>query len=326
MDAIARDTSTARGEAITLAAVLLAGAVLSWASARYPAQLPGWAPWDFSWVEYLGCLLPVVWYARGVLRLAPDQRPPLWRQLSFWLGMAGIYAVVQTRFSYIALHLFAATQTQQFMLHDIGPFLVALAWPGEALAAGMPAVLLGLLKTRPVQAVLDVVQQPLIAGGLFILLLVLQVVPPVVFWVMIDWRFYDAMNVVMAVDGILFWSLVLDPRPRPPARISFFGRMALAFFAMLPVMPLGAFIAFTHLDLYSYYEFCGRISSAITALQDQQYGGLILWIPGGFMGLAAVMVALNYMRLADESAERSASRTMITVGELTIDPSAWTGR
>jgi putative membrane protein len=323
---IAQETGRAKGDLVAFATVVALGVVLSWSSARFPAQLPAWAPWDFSWVQYLGCVLPLLWYGRGVLSLAPERRPALWRQICFVVGMGGIYAVVQTRFTYIALHLFTATQAQQFMLHDLGPFLVALAWPGEALAAGMPPALLGIFKSRPVRAALDIVQQPAIAAGLFILLLVLQVVPSVIFWVMIDWRLYDSMNILMAVDGVLFWCLVLDPRPRPLARLSFFGRMALAFIVMLPVMPLGAFVAFTQQSLFDYYDFCGRIYTSITALQDQQTGGLILWIPGGFMGVAAVMICLNYMRLADERAEGAAGRATVQVGGLQIDPSAWTGR
>jgi len=327
MDAIvARETRGAKGDLVALGAVVLVGALFSLASARYPARLPAWAPWDFSWIEYLGCALPVVWYGLGVLRLAPERRPPLWRQICFGVGMAGIYAVVQTRFTYVALHLFTATQAQQYVLHDIGPFLVALAWPGEAVAAGMPPVLRGLIKARPVQALLGVVQQPIFAAGLFVVLLVLQVVPAAIFWVMIDWRYYDAMNVLMAAEGVLFWCLVLDPRPRPAARLSFFARMVLAVVVMLPVMPLGAYIAFTHQDLYSYYEYCGRISTAMTALQDQQTGGLIYWLAGGFMGLPAVFACLTHMRLADERAEVRAGRTKIKVGEFEIDPSAWTGR
>ena len=118
--------------------VLALGGTLSWLSLYHPTELPPWAPWDFSWVEFLAAALGLWWYARGVLRTAPQARPSPWRQASFLLGVAAIYAVVQTRFDYMAQHEFFLNRIQHIFMHHLGPFLVALAWPGEALYRGMP--------------------------------------------------------------------------------------------------------------------------------------------------------------------------------------------
>jgi putative membrane protein len=313
------------GEIIALGLLVLLGAVLAWLSAVHPAEMPDWGPWQFSWVEYLGSVLALFWYGRGVVRMAPEARPALWRQACYGVGVIAIYAMVQTRLTYLALHLFMATQGQQFVLHDLGPFLVALAWPGAALKAGMPEAFLRLLQAPPVLRLLRLVQQPAVAAFLFILLLVGQVVPVVVLWVMIDWRLFDAMNTVMAVDGVLFWCLVLDPRPKPPAPISFFTRMVLAFVVMVPVMPLGAYIAMTSHTLYGYYDLCGRLYPWISPLHDQHMGGLILWIPGALMSAAAVILPLNALRLAEDRDDRRA-KGLVQAGRIRIDASAWTGR
>ncbi|HEX4178201.1 MAG TPA: cytochrome c oxidase assembly protein, partial [Rhizomicrobium sp.] len=197
--------------------VIMAGAALSWLSALYPAEMPVWGPWQFSWVEYIGCVFALGWYVRGILRMAPEPRPALWRQIFYYLGVASIYAVIQTRLTYLAQHLFTATQAQQFVLHDIGPFLIALSWPGAVLREGMPPSLRRRLHMPPVLRLLRAVQQPVIAALLFISLLVGQALPVVVFRMMLDRRVFDIMNVLMVVDGVLFWCLVLDPRPQPPA-------------------------------------------------------------------------------------------------------------
>ena len=55
--------------------VLALGALLAWLSATMPAQLPFFMPWDFSWPEYLTIALVLLWYGRGLARLAPAQRP-----------------------------------------------------------------------------------------------------------------------------------------------------------------------------------------------------------------------------------------------------------
>lgn len=76
--------------------------------------------------------------------------------------MVSIYVVTQTSLTYLALHLFMATQVQQFVLHDIVPFLVALSWPGVALKEGGPRSCLRLLQKRPVSALLRIFKKPLL--------------------------------------------------------------------------------------------------------------------------------------------------------------------
>ncbi len=313
------------GEVAPHGIVVLVGAALAWFSTVHPAEMPAWGPFQFSWLEYLGAALALFWYTRGLARMAPAARPALWRQACYAIAIVAMYASVQTRFTYLSLHLFMATQAQQFVLHDLGPFLIAVSWPGAVLKEGMPAAALRFLRARPLLTLLRIFQQPVIATLLFALLIVGQVVPVVVLWVMLDWRLYDAMNLLMAAEGVLFWCLVLDPRPKPPAPVSYFTRMVVAFFGMLPVIPLGAYVALTSRLLYSYYDLCGRLYPWISPLHDQHMGGLILWLPGALMGSIAFMLPLNALRLAEERAEPK-EKTLVQVGRIRVDPSAWTGR
>lgn len=301
------------------------GAALWWVSAHYPAQLPAWAPWEFSWLQYLGVISAILWYARGVRRMGTAARPAAWRQIFYYAGVASLYAVTQTKFTYLAQHLFVATQIQQFVLHDIGPFLIALSWPGHALKEGVPALVLRIVRSRPARTALAIIQQPVLAGVLFIALIVSQVAPSIVSRMMLDRNFFDAMNIVMAVEGILFWCLVLDPRPRPEASVSFLTRTLLAFVVMLPVMPIGGYLAFSSRLHYDVYDICGRLDW-FTPIGDQSLGGLILWIPGGLMSAVAIILPLNAMRLSEERRERLTGKTLVRVGQLEIDPSTWTGR
>ncbi len=45
-------------------ALLVAGAALSLISRAFPAELPGFLPWQFHWVEYLATFLTLAWYGR----------------------------------------------------------------------------------------------------------------------------------------------------------------------------------------------------------------------------------------------------------------------
>jgi putative membrane protein len=317
-----------RDDWLGLGTVLLLGSTLSWLTLNHPTELPSWAPWDFSWVEFLAAALGLWWYARGVLRTAPQSRPSLWRQASFVLGIAAIYAVVQTRFDYMSQHEFFLNRVQHIFMHHLGPFLIALAWPGGVLWRGMPAPFRRVTDSRILHGVLSVLQQPLPAGLLFVGLIYLFLIPPVHFRAMIDPRLYAIMNWSMIGDGLMFWILVLDPRPKEQAGVSYGTRMVLPFAVMFPQIALGSYVAFSPGGLYPYYDLCGRLFASIPAATDQHIGGIVAWIPAGMMSVIGFMTVLNALRIyedglpsPEEPEDEEPSPTRIVVYA-----SSWTGR
>jgi len=74
----------------------------------------------------------------------------------------------------------------------------------------------------------------------------------------------------------------------------------------LPQMVLGAILSLGEHDIYPVYTICWRVLD-MTALNDQHYGGLIIWLPGTLTSFAAMIVVLVTMRLNEERAEREAA-------------------
>jgi putative membrane protein len=309
-------------KASAYSAILLAGGVLSWMSDNRPASMPVWGPWDFSWLEYLAASLTLLWFLRG-LALTSEAQPPLWRRIVFILGLLAIYAVLQTRFDYMAQHMFFLNRVQHVVMHHVGPFLVVLGWPGAMIKRGMPPSLRRLVENRSIAVVIRFLQQPVLAAFLFVALFYFWLIPSIHFRAMIDRRLYALMNWSMVLDGLLFWSLVLDPRPKPPARISFGGRAGLAFAVMFPQILLGAVITFAHTDLYPYYDFCGRLFPSISALNDQHIGGIVIWIPPAMMSVIAVLLVLNMLRLHEDSVAAAGDDAS---AQLAARAAKWTGR
>ena len=168
-----------------------------------------------------------------------------------------------------------------------------------------------------------VLQQPALAAILFSGSFFFWLIPAVHFRAMIDPHLFALMNWTMVADGILFWCLVLDPRPKPPARASFGVRAALAMLVMFPQIVGGALIAFSPRDLYSFYDLCGRIYPEMGAHYDQVIGGLIIWIPPAMMSVLALVLVLNALRRCEErtiedETEQDDTRPI-------IDASQWTG-
>ncbi len=288
------------------AALLALGAVLYLLCRFFPADLPVWLPWEFSWPEYLVASLTLFWFGRGLTILPPTEHPPLWRQVCFVAGIASFWIVLQTRIDYYAQHMFFVHRAAHFVLHHLGAFLIALGMSGPVVFAGMPDFLKPLVLSRPVQATLSFLQNPVLAPFLFVGLLYFWLIPQIHTRVMLDANLYELMNWTMAVNGVMFWSLILDSRAKPPARLSHLMRAALILVIELPQMVLGAILSLTEHDIYPVYTICGRVLD-MTALNDQHYGGLIIWLPGTLTSFAAMIVVLVTMRLNEERQEREAA-------------------
>ena len=272
---------------------------MSLACRFFPAHLPFWMPWEFSWPIFLATALALSWFVLGLSRLPDTGRPGIWRQAAFILGVVSIYGALQTHVDYYAQHMFFVHRAQHFVLHHIGAFLIASAMPGQAILAGMPAFLRPIADSRPVRTFVDIVQHPAVAPVLFVGLIYLWLIPAFHTRVMLDVDMYNVMNWSMAIDGILFWSLILDHRARPPARLGF-GMRALLVIAVEPLqMALGAVLSLSSRDYYPVYRICGRIWD-IEALSDQHYGGLIIWLPSTLTSLAGMICVLVFLRLNEE--------------------------
>lgn len=294
---------------------------------RFPAEMPVFAPWDFSLFEFLCTVLPFFWYVRGLAATPAPLRPHIARQVAFVLGVGMIYAVLQTHFVYMSQHMFFLNRAQHLVMHHLGPFLVALAWPGPTIARGMPAALLARLRGRAVQRVLAVVQHPVVAGTLFVGLIALWLEPTVHFYAMVSPLSYDVMNSSMVLDGLLFWFFALDPRPAPLSRSSYATRLITVILVMFPQIIMGASITFSTTALYAYYDLCGRLFPSIGALYDQHLGGLLVWIPSSMMSSAAFMLIMNNIRVQEDRACEGNSRNDIVLPNgVAISSGSWTGR
>jgi putative membrane protein len=307
--------------------VVAVGAVLWWATATYPAEMPVIAPWDFSWIEYLGIALPLVWYLRGLTLTEPAERPHWLRRTAFLTGVALIYGTLQTHFVYLSQHMFFLNRLQHLGMHHVGPFLIALAWPGETVDRGMPEAGRLLVRGRWIRRILRVVQNPVIAGLLFVGLVWFWLQPDVHFQAMISPVLYTTMNLSMVIDGLLFWCFVLDPRPAPPARHSYAIRLLTCILVIFPQLLLGARLTFGLTPLYSYYDLCGRLFPSVSALLDQHLGGLVVWIPSSMMSSVAFMLMLNNIRIQEDRQSGGNSKDDIEIAPgVRVSSKGWTGR
>jgi putative membrane protein len=270
-------------------------------------------PWEPSPTVVIAVLLAAVLFARG----ARKARVSIARHVSFWFGLTALYVALHTRLDYFFEHEFFMHRLQHLVLHHLGPFFIALSYPGAALRAGIPFSwrqrwLKPVLDKPSARLALRVLFNPIVAVTLFVGLIYFWLLSPIHFKAMLDWRLYRAMNWSMVIDGLMFWWLVLDSRPAPPARLAPGLRILVVIAAIPPQIMLGAYIFFTPHELYPIYSICGRAFTWISPMRDQQIGGLLLWIPGSMMSVIGALIAIrHWLRLSTR--ERLVSQRMTGV-------------
>lgn len=259
----------------------------------------GWlVPWEFSPALLICFAIGIVLFVRGqrVHKISTA------RKILFWTGVVLLYLSMHTLLDYYAERMFFMHRIQHLVLHHAGPLILMAAYPGSVMRAGLPLAWRARLRrfnqTWPGRALIAILTNPIFVPALFVFLVIVWLIPSVQFYSMLDWRLYRIMNWSVVISGFMYWNLILDRRPSPPAAMTPGGRVISPIVTMAPQMVAGAMIAFTERDLYPLFDLCGR-AIAMSALTDQSIGGLTMWIPAAMTEVAGLLVALrNVMRLS----------------------------
>jgi putative membrane protein len=301
--------------------IILAAIVVDLVCRFVPAPLPYVFPFIFNAPVFLGTWFVLLWYFRGMAATPLAERPGWVRQTFFLAGVISIYFVLQTRFEYLSQHMFFLNRIQGVTIGMFAPFFIGIGWMNEVLARGAPGWVVNACREfgRRFGGVLF---HPVPAMAIYLVTSDIWLIPSVHFAAMIDPALYAVMNLTCLAGGLLFWLVVLDPRPKPASRFSYLTRAATGFLVMFPQIAVSSYIALTDQNLYSFYTLCGRIFPSISPAYDQMLGGMIQWIPPGMMNTAALIMALNSLRLSDVKAEK----TFVPPPGAKVYEAKWTGR
>ncbi len=144
--------------------------------------------------------------------------------------------------------------------------------------------------------------QPVIAWALFALVLWIWHVPDFFRAALLDDRIHELQHISFLTAGLLFWWSVLHKRGgevgRGAAILSLFG-------TAVHGSILGMLLTFAPA---AWYEPSAGLASGngLSALEDQQLGGLIMWIPAGLIYLAAALSLAS--RWLEDAAVRARRR------------------
>ena len=177
--------------------------------------------------------------------------------------------------------LFSAHMVQHLILTLIVPPLLLVGTPGFMMDA-----LLAPLLARPVPAlVLRTITRPLPAlGGYAVALFVWHLPGPYGEALRSHAVHFGEHAVLVTAALIAWWPIASPSRTLPPLP---YGAQILYLFVFgMPMTIVAALITGAEHVLYPFYATAPRVT-ALTPLEDQRLGGILMWVPAGVIPLVA---------------------------------------
>ena len=202
--------------------------------------------------------------------------------LAFYAGLALLFLSLNGPLHDLSdSYLFSAHMVQHLVLTMAVVPLLILGTPGWMLR---PA-----LRSCAVSTIARALTRPIVAYALFNVAMIAWHLPPLYNLAMANHDVHVLQHLIFLVTATLVWWPLLSPLPELPP-LSHALRMLYVVLLMIPMNLIGLMITYADEVLYPAYESVPRIS-ALSPLDDQLVGGLIMWIPGTFIliGVATVL-------------------------------------
>ncbi|GAC1651913.1 MAG: cytochrome c oxidase assembly protein [Gemmatimonadaceae bacterium] len=266
-------------------ALLHTGVAFSWTS---------WTLHPSTVVGILGLAALYCWRARAADGPGSHVQPPSTLQYaSFFAGLAAMFLSLNGPLHDLSdYYLFSAHMVQHLVLTLVVPPLMILGTPGWMLR---PA-----LGRRPIAAIARRVTRPLWCFAVFNVVVAAWHLPPLYNAALAYHPVHIGMHLTFLAAAVLMWWPFLSPLPELP-RLAYPGQMLYCFLMSIPMSIVSIYIAYADRVLYPLYSTAPRIW-AITPMEDQLIGGLIMWIPGGlFFYIVMSVVFFRWSARGDDS-------------------------
>ncbi|MFL5508692.1 MAG: cytochrome c oxidase assembly protein [Gemmatimonadaceae bacterium] len=279
-----------------------------------------WSAWSWEPVVVATLLSTAALYVTGVVRLwrasARGAGLRTWEAASFFLGWLVLGLALVSPLHALGGVLFSAHMTQHELLISVAAPLLVLGRPVVAFIWSLPIgwrrEVGGIAKADVVRKTWAVVTAPVFAFALHAIALWLWHLPRLYQATLTSELMHSLQHTSFLFSALLFWWTIFA------ARAGEFRRglaVFLLFGTVLQTGALGALLTFSGTLWYPAYA-STTAPWGLTALDDQQLGGLIMWIPGSIAYvLAALWIAAAWLR---ESERRVVQRERVMFAVRTI--------
>jgi len=265
-------------------------------------------PWTFEpWVL---CLLVVssALYAAGVRNLwrraGRGRGVDAWQVTAFALGQLALVAALVSPLDALGGLLFSAHMVQHEVLMVVAAPLLIIGRPLAVWTWGLPPCWRTgaghAVRVRPVATTWRLATQPAVAWALHGVVLWAWHMPALFEAALASPAIHTLQHTSFFATALLFWWAPLGSASRQGQGASMFY----LFSTMVHTAALGALLTLSPALWYPAYA-ATTPALGIDPLEDQQLGGLIMWVPAGLAYLAAgLALAARWLREAHGGAVR----------------------
>jgi putative membrane protein len=218
-----------------------------------------------------------IWRAR----LGPPGGPTAGQRAAFTAGLAVLFLSLNGPFHDLSdSYLFTAHMAQHLVLTMLVTPLLIAGTPGWMLRPALDVPWVFALAKRVTAAPA--------AFAIFNVTLIVWHLPPLYNLAMANHDVHIVQHLCFLVASTIMWWPLMSTMPELP-RLSYPKQLLYAIAMALPMSVLAIVLTYADTSLYPAYAAAPRIWG-ITPIEDQRYGGLLMWIPGGMIFFAFASV------------------------------------
>jgi putative membrane protein len=247
-----------------------------------------------------GCvgLAVVYWLCIGRYRdrFRESEAVSVGRQIAFYSAIALALVALATPLDSIG-------DTSLFTAHMLQHLILTLG-VAPLLLIGTPGWLFGdVLRVTRLTGFVRWARHPLVAFFAFNAVFSLAHIPSFYELTLSNELLHAGEHLVFVATAMLMWMPILSPVPQIAAPYPPLGQVLYLFLQTVPASLVGALLAATSGAYYPTYVQAPRITP-LSPLEDQQLGGLIMWVGSGLYFLVATGVVFFAWASREEAADR----------------------
>ncbi|HEX4682378.1 MAG TPA: cytochrome c oxidase assembly protein [Gemmatimonadaceae bacterium] len=258
----------------------------------------GWTQFTVHPSTVLGIAALGGLYEYGRREASPSPLPSA-RPVPFYLALAVLFFSLNGPLHDLSdSNLFSAHMLQHLMLAFVVAPLMIMGVSGEMLR---PA-----LRLRAIRSAAEWLTRPVHAFAIFTVVVAAWHLPPLYNYALAHHPAHIVMHLMFLAAAVIMWWPILSPLPELP-RLSYPGQMLYLFLMSIPMAIVAVYICYADTILYPMYASAPRVWG-ISPMDDQMFGGLLMWIPGGLYFYTIISVVFYRWQVTGAHDSRDAAQ------------------
>jgi putative membrane protein len=261
--------------------------------------------WEFDPLVVLSLVLSAFWYGFGLWRIwrraGVGHGIRMWEAAVFWCGWLALVAALVSPLHTWGSMLFSVHMTQHEVLMLVAAPLLVLGKPLVGMLKGLPTGaardLVRLTNIAWWRAIWRFITRPLVAWLIHAIVLWTWHVPALFEATLINDFVHALQHLSFLLSALLFWWALMQG---PHRSLNFGIAVVYMFTTALQTSALGALITFAKSVWYPSYATTAP-AWGLSPIEDQQLGGMIMWIPACVVYIiAGLALAAGVMRASED--------------------------